>query len=425
MSTILSDFFEPYVVYSISASSSLGQNLSSIGWFSYWQGFTISPNENQLMISILYSALLAFSFIISVLSAFSLRIKLGFLAILAWASPGIFSVFETSFVTLKMPDTYHVNDGSMYVGETYSTLLNVFMAFIIGWSLITLLVHWFKIRRGFKEVYDHIWYSIGLIAVVFFVVDSNTSFYKSELDTSERNISDNISITNDQLNFAHTTCLTELSELIEFGISNEFCEWIPKAKFDYYWKSQDKSFTRELSDTEDISRIITKTRLNDIEKFNEYICSSEKNKSSCNMISFEQGRFDPNYEYMASRYALAVIPLNKSLSVFYSQSSKANKKLSASKRNSQYKWFFYMLFGVLVGGKVAISTRSLFGDPKPVFRHWVIATSNFILFIGLHVFIVARRSANKIPTLLTSLANFLSIISLHLKKINFTTSRFS
>lgn len=345
--------------------------MESMGWVSFWQGFFIDPHSIFNVFLIVYVVFLPFVALLSILASFSLGRKLGAIAVVLWLLPGFLSINGINIISADVPDSFIVNDGSMYVGETRSTLYNVFVVFLLGWSITTLFVHFFKIKKGFKESYDHLWYTLGLAVAVIFVVDSNTSYYRVELAESEKNISKILSLTLNQLNYTHSICLKQKDKLISYGISKDFCDWAIKAKFDYFWLSEDKSFTRHFKSKSDLDNLVPRNRLSDISKFNNYICKSDTESSHCNLLSFEFGRFSENSNWPKSRYALAIAPLNKALSIYWEESSKKNKKLKEVENAPNSKWFFYMILGFIAGGKVANSSRNLAGDPKPIFRYWI------------------------------------------------------
>lgn len=381
MNQLLLNFLKPYIIFCSSATYSLIQNLESIDWISFWRGIYIDPHSVFTSFLGLYIIFFSLLILLSILASFSLNRVIGGIAVISWALPSILSMSGVFSANVYIPESYHINDGTMYVGDAISTLFNVFTVFILGWSTVTLFIHFLKIKKGFKEFYDHIWYIIGLTAAVIFVVESNTAFYKSELDMTENKISQNISLTLSQLNYAHSECLNERDNLFEAGISEKFCEWIPKAKFNYFWISEDNSFTRHLKNKDEIRELVPNSLLKDIEKFNQYICSSEKKVSNCNSISFEFGRFSNEFNWPNSRYALAIVPLNESLAMFWDQSTKNHSKIKKTEKNPNIKWFFYMVLGFIVGGKVANSSRVLAGEPKPVFRKWFMATKSLVVYL--------------------------------------------
>lgn len=366
------EFFKPYFLFCGSSTYSLIQNMESMGWVSFWKGIYIDPHSTFTVFFGIYVILLPLVAIINILASFALNRILGLLSLFIWMSPGVLSLIGIDLISkVDTPDSYILNSGSMYVGETKSTLFNVFVCFLLGWSLTTLLVHFLKISKSFKELYDHVWYVLGLAAAVIFVVDSNTAYYKSELSESEANISKTLSLITSQLNYSNSVCLSKEKILNEQGISGGFCEWVKKAEFNYFWLSEDKSFTRNLKSQSDFDALVPDEIISDVTKFNEFICSSKAESSNCNLLPFELGRFSEEFDWPHSRFALAIVPLNDALRVFWGQSSERNEKLESVKNVPNTKWFFYMLLGFIAGGKVANSSRSLAGNPEPVFRYWL------------------------------------------------------
>lgn len=379
------DFLDPYIIFCGSAAYSLMQNMESLGWVSFWKGIYIDPQSTFKIFLGAYILSLPIIVLLNIFASFSLNRNIGVLSILLWLAPGLLSLLGINIIYADVPDSYILNGGSMYVGETKSTLYNVFLIFLLGWSLTTLIVHVFKIRTKFKESYDHLWYVLGLAAAVIFVVDSNTSYYKTEFSESEKNISKVLSLTVSQLDYAHSVCLKKHNELHKKGISREFCGWVDNTKNSYFWLSEDSGFTRNLKSKNEILEMIPIERISDISKFNELICESKTESSNCNPLSFNFGRFTEDFDWPNSRFALAIVPLNKSLSVFWEQSSKNHEKLNVAQKTPNTKWFFYMLLGFIAGGKVANSSRSLAGEPEPIFRFWI--TSSYKCLINFFPFV--------------------------------------
>jgi hypothetical protein len=385
-------FIEPYIFFCGSSTYSLIQNMESMGWSSFWDGIFIDPHSTFIIYFYAYLILLPVVALLSILASFSLNRMLGGLVVVLWILPGALSLYGVDVISVDTPDSYKLNSGSMYVGETRSTLYNVFICFLLGWSITTLLVHVFKISKNFKESYDHVWYVFGLAAAVIFVVDSNIAFYKTELTESESNISKTLSLITNQLNYTNSICLKNRKDLIENGISKEFCEWVDKAKFNYFWLSEDKAFTRHLKSLSDFDALVPAERLADISNFNDLICHSEIETSNCNLLPFELGRFTKGFEWPKSRFALAIVPLNDALKIFWEQSSKRYKKLDVVKDVPNTKWFFYMILGFIAGGKVANSSRTLAGAPKPIFRYWCAAVYR-ILLSTFDLFLLCMRAS--------------------------------
>lgn len=377
------EFWAPYFIFCGSATYSLIQNMESMGWVSFWEGIFIDPSSTFDLFLLLYLVFLPLVSFLSIIAAFSLHRVLGVLFLCSWILPGVLSVIGLDLNIIDVPDSYRVNDGSMYVGETKSTLYNVFTIFLLGWSIFTLFVHVFKIKKKFKDAYDHIWYTLGLAAAVIFVVDSNTSFYKSELAESESNITHALSIASGQLHYAKSICLKKKADLTEIGISESFCPWVDMTESDYFRLAEDKYFTRYFKKISDFEKMITNDRLADITKFNGYICNSESESSNCDRLSFEIDRFSEKSNWPNSYYALAIVPINKALSIYWTQSSERYQKLAPVENVPNTKWFFYMFLGFIAGGKVANSSRALAGEPKPIFRRNAIA-----LYIKLKIYFI-------------------------------------
>ena len=390
------DFITPYLLFCGSSVYSLIQNMESMGWVSFWKVTLIDPHSTFALFFSVYVLALPIIALLNILASFTLNKKLGILSIILWLLPGLLSVFGIVITSAEIPDAYHINSGSMYVGETRSTLGNVFIAFLLGWSFITLLIHAFKIKSKFKECFDHIWYITGLAGAVIFVVDSNTAFYKAELQDSENNINKIFSIAAPQLRYAQSVCVNDWDSLNQQGISGEFCQWIKKVGLNYFWISEGSSSMRQFREVDELRNLVPKNRLEDIRRFNKYICSSQGKPEKCSRLSIEIGRFSENYNWPHDQYALAIEPLNEALLVYWKMSTNTYSKLDEVKNTPNSKWFFYMILGFIVGGKVANSSRSLSGNPKPVFRHGLRVTWQLLKTSFQHV-----RSI---------MANFLSVI---------------
>jgi len=369
------DFTKPYIYWIYSAAHALAHNMESIGWLSYWNGPYIEPMLAFSIVLGLYLFIAIFVIFLNIIAAFTISRLLGVITVILWLLPGLLYSFGYPFLSGELPNRFHSSDGILYVGETESALINVFFSFIFGWSITTLVIHIFKLYTNFKNIYDHIWYVIALTAAVFFVVDSNTRYFKEELTKSEKNIQNGITLLDKQLQRIHIMCTTNNNEIRQSGASGLFCQWIPKARFRIWWLSGQVSFSREYGDIPNYESFISEWKdfdkeqiRKDIDTLNQYYCESQSYSGYCTQIPFVLARFTKHEYKPSQKYFLAAEKLMTGIEAHWKQSIRNNKEMEKTKKNSSIKWFFYILFGAIAGGKVANASRSIVGRPHSIYR---------------------------------------------------------
>ncbi|RYY02276.1 MAG: hypothetical protein EOO53_11780 [Gammaproteobacteria bacterium] len=372
MDAILLSFFSPYISLYSTAHFSFKQNTNSI-LTEIDQGVAFILIRSMFEV---YPSIFIITPFLSVLACFSLRKSAGVVVLFLWLLPGILSILGIITIPINIPDVFYMSSGIKYVGEVGSTLLNVLCMLIFGWSFFTLFVHCFKIYRGFKDAYDHVWYLVGLCAIFIFVVESNASFYQEDLNDYEREIAVNLQTVISQLDFAKLECSTHNDYLKKEAILEGFCRTIDELYRRYSFLVDQKSFARQYHDLSIIGSFINTDFMADAKKFNTYECENLRS-SSCHPVPFDTVRFAPEYRYDTNA-AIAIAPLHKTLSVLWSESVKLDSKIKSSKKSPNIRWYFYMFLSFIPGGKISNSTRSLAGPPTPKFRISLIKICNWL-----------------------------------------------
>lgn len=354
--SLLIRFLEPYIKFQIISIWTLLQNLENLKLVNSIND-GIQTKQYFFDIGGFLWVLIGLTFILHIISSFMLNKWLGTLSILFWIVPGILNIFGYSMIPFSVSVTYYIGDNISYSGTLFGTYACISLTFILGWSITVILYKNRKNKKLYKEICDHFWYVIGLATVGFFVINSNYNFYQEELKAKENIIKKNISHTIKEFDIAYSECINNYNSLEKHGITQDFCKWVDSSRRNYY-RLDENYVLKVLSDKEKVLDISLNIQKENIEQYNDYMCSTKEKIINCHKVPIE-------FMYTANfpeSYALSILELNPTLDKDWQAYVKIHGETVPFGKRNALQWCFYVLFGLIVGAKVAISSCAIYDD---------------------------------------------------------------
>lgn len=409
MLNILIKFAYPYVTLLMGAAYSIQQALEGAGIVSsnflvrdaagriinsYW-----SPAEAMYLpfgALLLYCLILSFGFCAA---GYALSRKKGvIIALLSLCVPGIVSVVGYWPKVNFMPEVYHIG-GVGSLGSPYGMAALAIIALLSGWICTVIATDAWGLQDKFRHVYDHFWYSMAILAGLFFVADAGTSEEIRDLQDTTKHVQQASSYLLGQVREYAKYCK---SASIEQKASCTWANDVQQYLVDYtvyderlYWQLGPKSldglystFHRENSWLESVIR-------SELEQFNQLQCPTSKNRyampsGTCQRPPAEFCTGTEDGGNMGRTVAVSNECVVPTLVRLRSKMEKDVARVEGAARARHARWLFYLLVAVLAGGKVANATAKLtkvrfgetgLGDKRNVWR-LVGATWAAIRFIG-------------------------------------------
>lgn len=373
--------FSPYYAIALSGTYSLLQNFQAMGWaqMSIFPG-GLGVFEAVRMISGAYLLLLPLVFLLNIVAASVLSKRLAWVLGLVWLSPCVLKMFGIQWFHAVVPEKYVIGSGGAdQLGSATGALINAFVMVVIAWSISTLLLHLMRAGKRSKSAFDHLWYLLGLTAIVFYVSDNGFSSEVEHLAETNRDLSRAFTLLNGQIEREYSNCwssgLKETQPLL--------CGWLGRAR-DYLdrasennWvgrkystaPNSDELFSLSARDGADSRAVVQAIR-----EYNDQVCSERRNANpACQTVPIElnlhplmlDGRVSPYATYAIS--AEAVMPtINRK----WGNSIKEQDQVNAQKSLKNKRWaYLTFLFSFLIGIKVSHASRELFGGSElPLIR---------------------------------------------------------
>lgn len=278
--------------------------------------------------------------------------------------PGVLSAFGYWPNMNFMPDTYHIG-GVGSLGSPYGMATLATISLLSGWTITVLATDILGLQEKFRHAYDHLWYSMAILAGLFFVADAGTSQEMRDLQSTTKHVQQASSYLLSQLrDYAKLCRSTSMGKRVS-------CIWannIQQDLIDYsvydeklYWKLGPKN-TQQLyssfSEKKDSTEITIRREL---EEFNQIQCPATSNQmtmpsSICQRppAEFCTGANDGNY--MIRTVTISNECIIPTLVKLRATMEKQVATAEAAARTKHARWLFYILFAGLAGGKVANAT---------------------------------------------------------------------
>lgn len=365
-----------------SGAYALLQNLQGLGILSIWNGPYIDLQGTITPLAGLYFICFLLVILFNIISSFAFSRKFSCSVIAFWLFPGVFSLVGFKVFEPIIPEDYII--GSGHLGTSGGALINALVVFVFSWSLATLCLHSWRAGKKSKATFDHIWYVFGLSALAFFVSDTGTSRYNEQLTSSKGTLLEATSILSGQVRTVSEFCEDE-------GFTTEFgalCVWSKSIKW-YVNRISESSFFYEQDEEKptmekllSVSSSVKSDQVaRDIERLNAY-CTNNSKLKGCVEIpihlnqdpAISDGSVSINRKYFVPINALA-----PTIERYWTETVKLSRKVKEAEIAPHKRWIFFMLLALLVGIKVANSSRELFWTKdKSVYRSSILKATKCI-----------------------------------------------
>lgn len=401
---LLLKFIHPYLLFCNLAAWGLAQNLEGLGLFHYINDlpmhvgneviypWNINPIHGVNGLSGVMTFMLIPIFLLNIRAGFYLNKSTGYLCLCLWMLPGGISLLGY-FPDLYNfgPDKFHF--GANFTGSTASAAANLIICMVAGWSAIMLFGSFWK-KNTFKNAYDHIWYLLGLIAALYFVVDSGLPSYKEELsDSNERTTQIMQFYRNSEQNL---TLLCKDPILI--NQTPDLCSLASAMKWAFQDRLLSKDILRARIDLPDwVSSIANEPSLKkQIDIFNAIACSTGPVRGNCQTVPVEMSLSMDDYKkplaFLPSSYAKQLQRLHKSM-------QRADSHIQEIERGHNARYFVFLLLAFVAGGKLANASRSMFKHDIVRPRSWLVMTIKYVVKKAMLTFWIIVKGVIKLLSL--------------------------
>ncbi|WP_155634502.1 hypothetical protein [Burkholderia stagnalis] len=384
-------FLIPYLLPLYGAAWNIQQSLeglgvsssysAEIGTTSYALVASWSPGVHVTEIFCLLLAAIFCVFICVLWTGYILARKTGVLVALAVVLlPGILNIAGLWPLVSSAPDTF-VIDGTGVLGSGWGMLPLVCIGATTGWCLLLIYVDLFSSGPRFWSAYDHVWYMAGLLAGVIFVADSQVSEHARRLQESSQNSRQASAYLRGQAvayekwceDKRHTTTIS--------------CQWasaVQQKLLDYSWQEPALYWRFGPTTSADVyappgrsitEQAVTQIRL-EIAAYNRELCpvtdlghgvqqlAAPSRHCLTTPPNFSHAFHDPlngkvdnsTFDTPLALDSEGIIP---TLVMYRTEQEKLWKKVEQDRRTKHYRWMYYLLFSLVIGGKTAGATVKL------------------------------------------------------------------
>lgn len=294
--------------------------------------------------------------------------------------PGLLSTAGIGLQFYFVPDEYVVG-GTGVLGDVPGMVPLVVMALAAGWALAIALMDTFNLGERYRNIFDHIWYSMAVIAGVFFVGDSAASRLDKQLAeySGDRRFAAGYIVR--QLHDYSAECLSKglpasLSCAWAGSVQErlaEFSLWPSSVYFKSGPKATDELYQingRKLTPDE----IISLRR--EIIALNNQACPTREIGVGIRQLTHPSDRCQRPPAGACRSYPEPLEGLDEkdtflhpvhiaseciipSLVRFREQEERLSERLNAVAKSKHLRWLFYICFSLLAGAKVASATAKV------------------------------------------------------------------
>lgn len=391
-------FLKPYLRFLYGAAYNLHQILEGLGVASsnftqrdekgnivgsYW-----SPGESMMVEFglLIFLAVLMIPLLAAASYTVGKRKGLAIFCVVLF-TPGVLSVFGVFPEVNYLPVRYAIQ-GVGALGSEIGLLPLLLLCALGGWATVVLIYDNFGLTDRFRQVYDHFWFPLALVAGVFFVADNGANENAGMLAESVATVQGASGYLLSQVRRYDDYCRANglgelksckwsqyvqgpLKDIKEGGVKYfiGFASDLPSGYYAVYGKA--------LPD-EDVIQI-----RKEITAYNDRLCpviyySSSAWRpaplsSSCESPPFEylvakpEGPHDlVDKNICANTVALASECIIPRLASFKEHLVKLDELVEQHEKSKNYRWLYFLAVAVAVGGKVALSTSKLCAmDTRP------------------------------------------------------------
>lgn len=390
-------FILPYMLFCNLGAWGLAQNLEGLKFFHYindlpvqmgtdvFYPWNLSPQHGVYGLTFLLTLLLLPISLLNIRAGFYLNRRVGWLSLCLWILPGGLSLMG------YLPDFHDYGPdkfqfGASFTGSTSSAAVNLAISLVAGWSIIMLFSTFWQ-RNTFKNAYDHIWYVLGLIAALYFVVDSGLPSYKEDLSESGDRTTRILTLYHDGVQNLESLCADpEVS-----GRAPDLCALVPDIRWGIQNRLEMKDILRARIDEPDwVTRVASDPLLQQqIDTLNIWVCSSGQIRGNCKTIPIELSLNGTDFKtpvvFLRSGYAQELLGLHKSM-------QSADERIQEIDRGHNVRYFVFLMLAFVAGGKLANASRSMRKVDAVCPPSWLLKIIRFIshkIVLALRVLVMA------------------------------------
>lgn len=344
----------------------------------YWSpGEAVLPIVGALILlwMLLSSALVVSGYVLG-------RWKGAFIVVVLLALPGVLSMSSLWPDIPFLPDEYAIG-GAGILGSPWGALFLLLMAVAVGWTLGVMLMDALYIGERFWSGFDHLWYAVGLVAVVFFVADAQSGVHVRNLGEVSRDAQRASAYLQRQAGEYDKHCrqnggaprlscewASDIQQrLLDYQTEDAilFAEFGPKNSADLYRRFTGPS---SISEIETIRSEIAayNAALCPVRQLNDQVKQLARPSAVCQSTPAAFCRSFPepfkgmvDKESGSATTALASECIIPSLVYFKKLHVQYVEQVLRDKRNKHHRWFYYLIFSVFAGLKVSNGTMKLAG----------------------------------------------------------------
>jgi len=366
-------FLAPYFYLARTGTYALLQNLEAFDVSSVWFGPYFDIKGTYVSgFAVLYMIFIFFTAFLNVISTIPISKKLTLITISIWLIPGFLSVFNIYLIKPDNPEIYHVGTGS--IGTIWGIIVNALLCVIFGWSITNILIHIIKSDKKIKPIFDHVWYMIGLSAIIFYVVDLDIKNKKDSYIEAKNYIEHSFSLITQQSKILNSECInTKIYETYP-NLCNSIYD-IYSYSITYLTKSDtDREYSKkptimEISKYSNVNLDSLKIEVADLNDR----CKKSKINDLCIPIDWKFMQYDSDLAIgnrsILDLYAFPLYLILKGIDHEWKPYVRYLEKENEYEKIKNIRWVLYIFISTLVGVKLATSTRDLFSAAyKPTFR---------------------------------------------------------
>lgn len=402
---MLIQFFLPYLTLCHVASWGLAQNLEGVGLFTYLNSqpmqvgdaifypMNLNPRLGVANLAVCLTGVLVVVFSLNIRACFYLSKWVGCAGLILWTLPGMLNMlgYMPEFRFLG-PDVFRFGIG--FPGTVESAAANLFICLVGGWSFILLLSSLWK-KNTFKNAYDHVWYTLGLIAALYFVVDAGLSSYKEDLAEVDGRMVRTLQLFDAAQNRLEVLCARPETE----ELSPKLCALAPELRRGVSNYLDMKDVVRaKIEPPAWVAKLVSDPVLeHQIAALNNWACAQGQQLVQCKKIPFDTALStsdaDTSLVFPPPRYAEA-------MQQFHASMEKSDRRIRDIERGHNLRYFGFLVVAILAGGKLANASRAMVKDDSVRPTSWVLIT---IWFVGKK----AMASLKCLVALVTRVCRFL------------------
>jgi hypothetical protein len=390
-------FLAPYIQLCGLAAWGVAQNMEGVGLFTYINSPSITVNSATHFLTVwsvdqgvavllgIFALLLPLLFLLNIRACFYLSTRIGIVGLALWSAPGILALLGVTPGTHQfVPDVFRFGKG--FSGSVESAAACLLILLVLGWSLVMLAGAYWP-RDRFKNIYDHIWYPLGLVAALYFVIDSSLPFYRGDLDNSNERAVSVLNLYSDSTKNLELACVE--SAFVQSNAKN-LCARVKNIGWEIKSTLEMGKVVRAKIQLTDWVKLLTEERQIglEIDVINAWACGEKSLWNQCKKIPFDtllsSKELDQYYFFPPNIYAQALLK-------YYASMEKSNRKIEDIERGHNIRYFAFLLVAFLAGGKVANATRALRSEDSIRPKSWLLAITRILIKFAKIVLANANR----------------------------------